>query len=81
MVIVALSETRLSGESFLTEVGVGYTFFRRGYPEGQPRQHGVGPAIQTRLMNDITESPTYISERLLSLRIPLVKGKYATNIS
>ena len=81
MDIVALSETRISGEGSLTEVGGGYTFFWRGYPEGQPRQHGVGLAIRTKLMDGITESPSYISERLLSLRIPLVKGEYATIIS
>ena len=60
--IAALSETRLSGEGSLAEVRGGYTFFWRGYPEGHPRQHGVGLAIKTELMEKITEIPVSISE-------------------
>ena len=79
--IAALSETRLSGEGSITEVGGGYTFFWKGYPEGEPRQHGVGLAIRTELMDKIIETPTCISERLMTLRVPLVKGQHATILS
>ena len=79
--IAALSETRILGEGSFTEVGGGYTFFWRGYPEGEPRQHGVGLAIRTELMDKIVEAPTCISERLMTLRVPLVKGEYATILS
>ena len=79
--IAALSETRLSGEGSLTEVGGGYTFFWRGYPEGQPRKHGVGLAIRTTIADKLTETPVYISERLMTLRVPLVKGQYVTILS
>ena len=79
--IAALSETRLSEEGSITEVGGGYTFFWKGYPEGHPREHGVGFAVRTKLMDKIVESPTCVNERLMTLRIPLVKGQYATILS
>ena len=79
--IAALSETRLSGEGSLTEDGGGYTFYWRGHSEGQPRQHGVGIAIRNELMDKIVEAPNFINERLMTLRIPLVKGEYATVLS
>ena len=49
--IAALQETRLSEEGSLAEMGGGYTFYWRGYPEGQPRQHGVGFAIRTEIVD------------------------------
>ena len=79
--IAALSETRLSGEGSLAEVGGGYTFFWRGYPEGHPRQHGVGLAIKTELMDKITETPVSISERIITLRVPLAKNENVTILS
>ena len=79
--MAALSETRLSGEGSLTEDGGGYTFYWKGHPEGQPRHHGVGLAIRNELMAKIVEAPTFINERLLTLRIPLVKGEHVTVIS
>ena len=77
--VAALSETRFSGEGSIVEGDdkQGYTMFWRGYPSGQPRIHCVGLAIKNSLLKNITEEPTYISERLMTLRIPLVKGEYA----
>ena len=48
--VAALSETRLSGEGSLVEVGQGYTFYWRGVPEGQARIHGVAFAIKNDLV-------------------------------
>lgn len=79
--IAALSETRLSGEDSLTEVGEGYTFFWKGLPEGERRLHGVGFAIKTNLLSRILSTPVGISERLMTWRIPLSKGRYLTIIS
>ena len=79
--IAALSETRLSDEGSLCETGAGYTFFWKGYPSGSPRIHGVGMALKNSLVEKLTESPTYISERLMTLRLPLARGEYATVIS
>ena len=55
--LAALSEIGLSGEDSLTEVGEGYTFFWRGYPQGERRLHGVGFAIKTSLLHYIPEAP------------------------
>ena len=79
--IAALSETRLPNEDSLTEVGGGYTFFWRGLPEEADRIHGVGFAIKTSLLNSLSESPIGISERLMTLRIPLTRSRYVTLIS
>ena len=39
--ICALSETRVSGETIITEHGPrGYTFFLKGLPEGEKQLHG-----------------------------------------
>ena len=79
--IAALSETRLHGEDSLTEVGAGYTFFWKGVPEGTRRNHGVGFAVKSQLLQCIPESPIGINERLMTWRIPLTKGRFATLIS
>jgi exonuclease III len=79
--IAALSETRFSDEGSLNEEGEGYTFFWKGYPAGQPRLHGVGFAIKNTILRKIPETPTAISERLISIRIPLIKNSFATIIS
>ena len=79
--IAALSETRLSGEGSLTEIGQGYTFFWRGVPEGQPRIHGVGLAVRSSLLKSIQELPVGHSERLMTVRIPLERSNHMTIIS
>ena len=79
--LAALSETRLSGEDSLTESGEGYSFFWKGLPEGARRLHGVGFAIKTSLLQHIPEMPVGISERLMTWRLPLIKGRYITVLS
>ncbi len=79
--IAALSETRLHGEDSLTEAGAGYTFFWKGVPEGSRRNHGVGFAVKSKLLQRIPESPIGINERLMTWRIPLAKKRSATLIS
>ena len=75
--IAALSETRLSDEGSLTEVGGGYTFFWKGRPLGSPCIHGVGSSF----LPSLTESLVGISERLMSMRIPLTRGRFVTMLS
>ena len=72
--VAALSETRLSGEGSIVENN--YTIFWRGYPEGIPRHHGVGLAIKNSHLKNVVEEPTYVSERLMTLRVPLVRGEH-----
>ena len=43
--------------------------------------HGVGLAVKNTIMKSITEEPTYVNERLMSLRIPLARGEHALVIS
>lgn len=76
--IAALSETRMLEEGSLTEEGMGCTFFWKGYPSGGQHLHVVGLAIKNTLPPRITETPVGISERLMILRIPLVKNHFAT---
>ena len=78
----ALSETRLSDEGSISEGDQrdGYTIFWRGHPEGHPRQHGVGLAVRNCHLRKIEEAPSYISERLMTLRVPLAKGEHMTLI-
>ena len=79
--IAALSETRLSEESSLEEVGAGYTFFWRGKPEGIARTSGVGFAIRTSLARNLESLPTGVSDRLMVLRLKLKRQTYATIVS
>ena len=72
--IVALAETRLSGESHLIEVGGGYTFYWVGVPDGHPHKHGVGFAVKTSLVKDWEVVVKGISTRLMTLRIRLSDG-------
>ena len=61
--IAALTETRLSGEGSLEEIG-GYTFYWRGVPNGERRTHGKASTIRTKLVRSITESPREVGERM-----------------
>lgn len=79
--IVALSETRYHEEGQLNEIGAGYSFFWKGRSLDMPRQHGVGLAIKTRIVNDLNLYPTGVNERIMYLRIPLSNGLHATVIS
>ena len=79
--IAALSETRLSDEGQLEEIGGGYTFFWKGLPAGERRDYGIGFAIKTSLTRQLVELPVGISERLMTLRLHLQQQRYATIIS
>ena len=60
---------------------MGYTFYWKGYSQGGQHLHGVGLAIKNTLLPKLTETPVGISERLMTLRIPLEKNRYATLLS
>ena len=57
--------------------GGGYTFYWKTHQEAQPLQNKLGLAIQNEFVHKIAETPTLINERLMTLRVPLLKGKYA----
>ena len=77
--IAALSETRIPGNGQLKEKG--YTYFWIGRPESETRSAGVGFAIKNSIAANLNQKPVGVNERLMTLRIPLTKEKYATFIS
>nr|VZI43235.1 unnamed protein product [Spirometra erinaceieuropaei] len=79
--IVAPSETRLSEQGQLEEVGAGYTFFWSGRPRAERRDAGVAFAIRNDIVGRLPCLPQGINDRLMSLRLPLWGGKFATIIS
>ena len=79
--IAALSETRLPDEGSLVEMGTGYTFFWSGQPKVARHIHGVGFAARTSHLQSTKESPIAIDERLITLRLPLAKNRFAAFVS
>nr|VZI34507.1 unnamed protein product [Spirometra erinaceieuropaei] len=81
MDIAALSETRFSEQGQLEEDGAGYTFFWSGRPRAERRDAGVAFAIRNDIVGRLPCLPQGINDRLMSLRLPLWGGKFATIIS
>jgi len=79
--IAVLSETRLSDEGQLEEIGGGYTFFWKGLPANERHDYGIGLDIKTSLTRQLVEQPVGISERLMTLHLHLQQQCYATIIS
>nr|VZH94102.1 unnamed protein product [Spirometra erinaceieuropaei] len=79
--IAALSETRFSEQGQLEEVGAGYTFFWSGRPRAERRDAGVAFAIRNDIVGRLPCLPQGINDRLMSLRLPLRGGQFATIIS
>jgi hypothetical protein len=77
--IAALSETRLSSSGSVTDID--YTFFWSGRPENERREAGVGFAVKKEIVSILTEMPRPISDRIMTMRLPLDKNTYATLIS
>ena len=79
--IAALSETRFPDEGSICEPKGGYTFFWKGKEQHEDRIHGVGFAIRSSLMSQLSELPVGINERLMKLRFPLSGSRHMTIIS
>ncbi|XP_048588402.1 craniofacial development protein 2-like [Nematostella vectensis] len=80
--IAALSETRLAGEGMLCERGTDYTFFWSGRSPVERREAGVGFAVKSSIACKLPDPPKGISDRLMTLRLPLSNDKrFATIIS
>lgn len=77
--IAALSETRFLDKGEIREVGSGYTIFWSGRKTG--RKSGVGFAVKTSLIPQLESQPQGISDRIMTMRLPLEKNMYATLIS
>jgi endonuclease/exonuclease/phosphatase family metal-dependent hydrolase len=79
--IAALSETHLAGEGHLSEVGAGYTIFWSGRPATEKRQSGVGIAMKTSLISLLDSLPRGVSDRIMTLRVPLSANRFLTIVS
>jgi len=79
--IAALSETRLADTGDLEEVLGGYVFFWSGKSSNQRRESGVGFAVKSSLVRRLNLCPDAISDRVISLRVPLARSRYMTLIS
>ena len=76
-----LSETRLSSDGILSEPDSGYTIFYKGRPENVRREAGVGFAAKSCLAPHSSEFPHGVSNRIMTLRLPLYSNHYMTMIS
>ena len=79
--IAALSETRLADTGEITEQGQGYTFFWSGKAADERREAGVGFAIRSSLIRSLESLPKGISDRLMTMRLPLEQNNYISLIS
>ncbi|KAF7251590.1 Craniofacial development protein 2 [Varanus komodoensis] len=79
--IAALCETRLANEGQLTETGGGYTFFWCGHSSDECRESGVGFAVKNHLVPILASLPKGVNDRLMTMHLPLPRGKQATLIS
>ncbi|BHF65967.1 hypothetical protein SprV_0200898100 [Sparganum proliferum] len=79
--IAALGETRFSEQSQLEEMGAGYTFFWSSRPRAERGDAGVVFAIGKDIVGRLPCLPQGVSNRLMSLCLPLLGGKFATIIS
>ena len=77
--IAALCETRFSESGSLDDLE--YSFFWSGKPEGERREGGVGFAIKKDIITKLTEMPRPVSDRIMTMRLPLSKDNFATIIS
>nr|VZI22455.1 unnamed protein product [Spirometra erinaceieuropaei] len=78
--IAALSETWLSEQGQLEEAGSGYTFWN-GLPKARRRDACVAFAIQNDIVGRLRCLQQGINDHLMSLRLPLRGGKFATIVS
>lgn len=85
MDISALSEPRIVGKLCenceLCERGAGYTFFWNGRGAEERREAGVGFAIKTTLAGKLVGVLKGVNDRLMTMRLPITRGKFATIFS
>ncbi|KAF7243714.1 Disintegrin and metalloproteinase domain-containing protein 23 [Varanus komodoensis] len=79
--IAALCETRLDNEGQLTETGGGYTFFWCGHSRDERRESGVGFVVKNHLIPILASLPKGVNDRLMTMHLPLPRGKQATLIN
>ena len=76
--IAALCETRFSESGSLNDLE--YSFFWSGKPEEERREAGVGFAIKKDIVTKLTEMPRLVSDRIMTMSLPLSKDNFTTII-
>jgi exonuclease III len=77
--IAALCETRLAQSDSMIDSG--YTFFWSGKPESERRESGVGFAIKNSIVHSLEQDPSPISDRIMTMRLPLQRKGFVTIVS
>ena len=77
--IAALCETRFSESGSVNDLE--YSFFWSCKPEGVRREAGVGFAVKKDILTKLTKTPRPVSNRIMTMRLPLSKDNFATIIS
>jgi len=79
--IAALSEVRFADSGSLTELGSGYSIYWHGKAATEKRLNGVAFMIKNTIASKLHSLPVGISDRLMSLRIPLAGDEFLTLVS
>ena len=77
--IAVLSETRFHASGSLNDLE--YTFYWSDKPNRERREAGVGFAIKRDIVAKLTEMPHPVSDRIMTMRIPLTKDRNATIVN
>ena len=78
--IAALSEVRHTDEDSLHEIGADFTLFWCGKPSTDRHLSGVGFTVRNSIVSKLETSPSYHSDRITSMRLPLTLfSVYAIN--
>ena len=77
--IAVLSKTRFHASGCLNDLE--FTLYWNGKPNGERRAAGVGFAIKRDIVAKLTETPHPVSDRIMTMRIPLTKDRNATIVS
>ena len=78
--IAALSEVRFAESGCIREES-GYTIYWSGKPSSERSESGVGLAINNNIIPKLCEDPKPVSDRIMTLRLPLTHKRYCTIIS
>ena len=77
--IAALCETMFSVSGSLKDLE--YSFLWTGKPKGERREAVVGFVIKKYIVTKLREMPRPVSDRIMTMRLPLSKNNFATIIS
>ena len=77
--IADLCETRFSESGSFNDLE--YSSFGSGKPESGRRVAGVGFAVKKDIVTKLTETPRPVSDRIMTMVLPLSKDNFTTIIS